>query len=191
MSASRAIGRVAWAAAMIATAAARGADGVSGGAAPLPASVLDAWVTQVEQLVVPAADALPEEQYAFAPAGGEFRGVRTFAEQVKHLAAANWQLGSRAAGETPPAGTHDEIAPESIRTKAQIMEYLRGSFACLHRAAAASAGGKLVEPIEGTSGTWQRTRLGLLIDAIAHSSNHYGQMVVYLRMNGIVPPASR
>jgi hypothetical protein len=90
-------------------------------------------VTQIEELVVPAADALPEEQYAFAPTNGEFKGARTFAEQVKHLAAANWQLGARAAGETPPAGTHDETAPESIRTKAQIMDYLRGSFACSTR----------------------------------------------------------
>jgi len=193
MNGSRAITLAAWTAAVFMAAAAIGAGGDAAGDASTPpaASVLDAWVTQVEQLVVPAADALAEERYSFAPSGGEFRGVRTFAEQVKHLAAANWQLGSRAAGETPPAGTHDETAPESIRTKVQIMEYLRGSFACLHRAAVASAGAKLVEPIDGTSGTWQRTRLGLLVDAIAHSSNHYGQMAAYLRMNGIVPPASR
>jgi uncharacterized damage-inducible protein DinB len=192
MKGNRAITLAAWTAAVFMAAAAIGAEeDAAGGASPPAASVLDAWVTQVEQLVVPAADALPGERYSFAPSGGEFRGVRTFAEQVKHLAAANWQLGSRAAGETPPAGTHDETAPESIRTKVQIMEYLRGSFACLHRAASASAGAKLVEAIDGTSGTWQRTRLGLLIDAIAHSSNHYGQMAVYLRMNGIVPPASR
>ena len=192
MSGNGTIARAAWTAAVFMAAAAIRAEVGSGEASAPPAeSVLEAWVTQVEQLVVPAADALSEERYAFAPAGGEFKGVRTFAEQVKHLAAANWQLGSRAAGETPPAGTHDETAPESIRTKAQIMEYLRGSFACLHRATLASAGMKLLEPIDGTSGTWQRTRLGLLIDAIAHSSSHYGQMVVYLRMNGIVPPASR
>jgi uncharacterized damage-inducible protein DinB len=192
MKGNRAITLAAWTAAVFMAAVAIGAEeDAAGGPQPSAASVLDAWVTQVEQLVVPAADALPGERYSFAPSGGEFRGARTFAEQVKHLAAANWQLGSRAAGETPPAGTRNETAPESIRTKAQVMEYLRGSFACLHRAASASAGARLVEPIDGTSGTWQRTRLGLLMDAIAHSSNHYGQMAVYLRMNGIVPPASR
>jgi len=71
------------------------------------------------------------------------------------------------------------------------MAYLKGSFACLHRAAVMTSSGNEIEPIPGKSGTWQRTRLGLLIDALAHSSNHYGQMVEYLRMNGIVPPASR
>ncbi len=50
---------------------------------------------------------------------------------------------------------------------------------------------KLVQPIPGTTGTWQTTRLGLAIDAIAHSYDHYGQMVEYLRMNGVIPPASR
>jgi hypothetical protein len=153
--------------------------------------VLDEWVTNIEQLLVPAADAMPEEKYFFAPRNGEFTGVRTFAEQVKHLAAANYQLGSRILGEAPPAGTKGEAAPETVRTKAEIMVYLKGSFACLHRAAASVDERNTVEPLPGTKGTWQRTRLGLLVDALAHSSNHYGQMVEYLRMNGIVPPESR
>ena len=68
------------------------------------------------------------------------------------------------------------------------MEYLRGSFACLHRAAAAINEKNMNQPIAAKGG---RTRMWLLIDAVAHSSNHYGQMVEYLRMNGIVPPASR
>jgi DinB family protein len=153
--------------------------------------VLDEWVTKIEQLVVPAAEVLPEEKYSFTPSAGQFAGVRTFADQVKHLAAANYQLGSRALGEQPPAGTKGETAPESVRTKAEIMEYVKGSFACLHRAAAATGAGNVVEPIKGTQGNWERTRLGLLIDALAHSSNHYGQMVEYLRMNSIIPPESR
>ena len=155
------------------------------------AEILDQRLSTIEKEVVPAAEAMPEERYSFAPTAGEFAGVRTFAEEVKHLAAANWQLGAPAVGEDPPAGTKDEAAPESVRTKAQILDYLKGSFACLHRAVAASAGEKLIEPIVGTKGTWQRTRLGRLIDAFAHASNHYGQIVEYLRMNGIIPPASR
>jgi len=67
---------------------------------------------------------------------GEFKGARTFAEQAKHLAAANYQLGSRIFGEPPPPGTQGETAPESVKSKAQIMEYLKGSFVCLYRAAA-------------------------------------------------------
>jgi DinB superfamily len=152
---------------------------------------LDDRITVVERQVVSGADAMPEDKYGFAPTNGEFAGVRTFAEQVKHAAAANWQLGSKVLGEEPPAGTKNETAPESVKTKAEIMAYLRGSFACLHRATATVNEKNLAEPIKGLSGTWQRMRLGLLIDAIAHSSDHYGQMVEYLRMNGIVPPESR
>jgi hypothetical protein len=90
--------------------------------------VMDLWVTKTEQLVVPAADALPERSYAFAHTAGEFTGVRSFADQVKHLAAANYQLAARALGDEPPAGTRNETAPASVKTKAQIMEYLKTSF---------------------------------------------------------------
>jgi hypothetical protein len=150
--------------------------------------VLDAWVTNTEQLLVPAADAMPEEKYSFAPTSGEFKGVRTFACQVKHLAAANYQLGAGALGGEPPAGTKNETAPDSVNTKKEIMLYLKGSFACLDRAATAIDEKNMDEPIPAKG---NRTRLWLIVDALVHSSNHYGQMVEYLRMNGIVPPASR
>jgi hypothetical protein len=150
--------------------------------------VLEFWISDTERLVVPAAEAMPETSYSFSPTSGQFKGVRTFAEQVKHLAAANYELGAGALGEDPPVGTQNESAPSSIRAKAEIMEYLRGSFACLHRAAAAINEKNMNEPIAAKGG---RTRMWLLIDAVVHSSNHYGQMVEYLRMNGIVPPASR
>jgi DinB family protein len=143
---------------------------------PAGATVLDVWVTRVEELVVPAADAMPEERYGFVPTSGNFNGVRTFAGQVKHLAAANHQLAAKAIGEKPPAGTQNETAPESIRTKAEIMRYLKDSFAALHRAADSSESAE---------------RESFVIDALVHSSNHYGQVIEYLRMNGIVPPASR
>jgi uncharacterized damage-inducible protein DinB len=160
-------------------------------ATPTPGQVLEEWIINVEKEVVPAADAMPEDKYDFAPRNGEFAGVRTFAEEIKHLAAANYQLGSRVLGEQPPAGTAHERAPESVKTKAEIMAYLRGSFACLHRAAARMDEKSALEPLPDGPDSRLQTRLGLLVDALAHSSNHYGQMVEYLRMNGIVPPASR
>jgi len=150
--------------------------------------VLDFWITDTERLLIPAAAAMPEEKYSFAPTSGEFKGVRAFADQVKHLAAANFQLGADALGEEPPSGTRDETAPDSVKTKAEIMQYLKGSFAYLHRAAAAIDEKNMDEPIPAKG---NRTRLWLIVDALVHSSNHYGQMVEYLRMNGIVPPASR
>lgn len=150
--------------------------------------VVDFWVRNTEQLLVPAADAMPESKYSFAPDNGEFLGVRTFAEQVKHLAAANYQLAAAVLGEEPPAGTDHETAPDSVKTKAQIMDYLKGSFAALHRAAAALNESNMDDPIPSKG---NRTRLLMLIDAVVHSSDHYGQMVEYLRMNNIAPPASQ
>jgi hypothetical protein len=150
--------------------------------------VVDFWVTNTEQLLVPAADAMPEARFSFAPSNGEFSGVRTFAEQVKHLAAANYQLAAATLGEEPPAGTDHETAPDAVKTKAQVMDYLKGSFTSLHRAAAALNEKNMDDPIPSKG---NRTRLLMLIDALVHSSNHYGQMVGYLRMNNIVPPASR
>ena len=153
--------------------------------------VLDLWVSNVESEVVSAASALGEDKYEFAPTAGEFHSVRTFAGQIKHLAANNYLVGAKILGEQTPHGERTEEAPASVRSKGEVMEYLKGSFAYLHRAIATIGDQALTDPIPGTKGTWQRTRLGLAVDAVAHSYDHYGQMVEYLRMNGIVPPASR
>ena len=149
---------------------------------------LKSWISRTDQLLVPAADAMPEEKYSFAPSAGEFYGVRTFAEQVKHLSATNYILAAAALGETPPHGEAQETAPDSVRTKAEIMEYLRGSFTYLRRAAAGITAENSTEIIGSKP---RGTRAGFLIDALLHSQNHYGQIVEYLRMNGIVPPESR
>lgn len=149
---------------------------------------LDIWVSNVENEIVPAADAMPDAEYGFAPQIGEFKGVRTFAEQIKHFSASNYQLAAAVLGEKPPHGEANETAPDSIRTKAEIMEYLKGSFANLHRAARSITRENEEETLPAMRG---RTRPGLIVDALAHSSNHYGQMVEYLRMNAIIPPASR
>ena len=153
--------------------------------------VLDFWITNTEKEVVSAADAMPEEKYSFAPTAGAFTGVRTFAEQVKHLSAANYQLAARVLGENPPHGEHEETAPDSIKTKPQIMDYVKGSFAALHRAVATISEGNMLKPVTASAGSQQGNRLHFAVDAVAHSYDHYGQMVEYLRMNGIVPPASR
>jgi uncharacterized damage-inducible protein DinB len=149
---------------------------------------LDVWVSNLEKQLVPAANAMPEDKYPFAPTNGEFEGVRTFAQQIKHLAAANYILASAVLGEKPPHGESDESAPDSLKTKSEIMEYLKGSFVHLHRAAAAINEKNETETIASMQ---NKTRPGLMVDALVHSSDHYGQMVEYLRMNGIVPPASR
>jgi uncharacterized damage-inducible protein DinB len=143
--------------------------------------------------IVSAAEAMPADKYGFAPTDGEFKGVRTFGKQVKHLAATNHILAAAALGEGPPADAGDELGPEAIRTKAELIEYLNGSFAHLQKAVDAIGDKKLAvksSPISPLSANTV-TRLTLVVEASVHAFNHYGQMVEYLRMNGVVPPASR
>jgi hypothetical protein len=153
---------------------------------------LDAWITNTEAHVVPVADVMPEDKYSFAPArtSGEFTGVRTFAQQVKHLAANNYWMATLIRGDSSTADMYNETGPDSVRTKADILAYLRGSFAALHKAIATIDHNNVVEPVRSPS-AWQTTRLSFAVDAVAHSFDHYGQLVEYLRMNGIVPPDSR
>ena len=152
---------------------------------------LDSWITITENEVVGAADAMPEDKYSFAPTAGEFTGVRTFAQQVKHLAANNYRMAAYILGRTPTPDQTSETGPDTVQSKAQIMDYLKGSFAVLHLAMGAINEGNLLKPMVAAPSPSQKTPLQLAEDVVAHSFNHYGQMVEYLRMNGIVPPASR
>jgi uncharacterized damage-inducible protein DinB len=147
---------------------------------------LDFWITNTEEEVVSAADAMPEDKYSFAPTAGEFTGARTFAQQLKHLAANNYRMPAHILTQTPTPDHEAETGPDAVRSKAQIMDYLK---AALHRAVATIDEGNMVQPLAVPRR--QNTRLQFAVDAVAHSYDHYGQMVEYLRMNGIVPPASR
>jgi uncharacterized damage-inducible protein DinB len=154
---------------------------------------LEILLRSMAKEIASAADAMPADKYGFAPTDGEFKGVRTFGKQVKHLAATNHILAAAALGEEPPADAGDEFGPEAIRTKAEIIDYLNGSFAHLQKAVDAIGDEKLPvksSPISPLSANTV-TRLALVVEAAVHAFNHYGQMVEYLRMNGIVPPASR
>jgi uncharacterized damage-inducible protein DinB len=146
-----------------------------------------------QTIIVSAADAMPADKYGFAPTDGEFKGVRTFGQQVKHLAAANHILAAAALSQEPPTGAGDEMGPETVRTKAEILDYLNGSFEHLGRAIAvigdknAAVKSSPISPLKSA----ETTRLALTVEAMIHAFDHYGQMVEYLRMNGVVPPASR
>ena len=165
------------------------ASAASPGSSPTSRAI-DAWVTNTEKHLVPVAEVMPENKYSFAPTGGEFKGVRTFAEQLKHLAANNYAASSLILGEKPSSDQAAETGPESVTTKAQILDYLKGSFAALHRAVATIDATNAAETVPGAKASIVASRLALAIDAIAHSFDHYGQLVEYLRMNGIVPPDS-
>ncbi len=144
-----------------------------------------------EHEFVPAADAMPEDKYSFAPTSGEFKGVRTFAQQVKHVAAVNYLIGAAVLEQKLPVNIGSENGPDSITSKADIMKFLKDSFAYLHKAMSSINEKNQTDLIKSPFGEGKVTRLGIGTVALWHPFDHYGQMVVYLRMNGIVPPASR
>jgi uncharacterized damage-inducible protein DinB len=153
--------------------------------------VLDAGVSNIESEFISAAEAMPEDKYSFAPSNGEFKGVRTFAQQIKHVAAVNYIVGGLILGEKPPVDTGGENGPDSIKTKADILKFAKDSFAYAHKAVGTINDANFLEPISNGDGNNKTNRLSLGTLFRWHGFDHYGQMAVYLRMNGIVPPASR
>ncbi len=153
--------------------------------------LLDRSVSNLEHEFVPAAEAMPEDKFGFAPTDGEFKGVRTFAQQIKHVAAVNYELGAALLEQKPPVDIGDESGPASITTKADILKYLKDSFEYVHKALAAINEKNATGTVKSPFGEGSVSRLGLAMSVSSHGFDHYGQMVEYLRMNGIIPPASR
>lgn len=159
---------------------------------PTIASNVDREISAVEKEVVEAAEAMPEDKFNFSPEtlnipGDNYKGVRTFAVQVKHIGASNYFLWSPLTGDKLPPDLKDGNGPANLKTKAEIIQFLKDSFALGHRAAATLTAQNMLQPPEGA----KSHRLHLAEFGVAHAYNHYGQMVEYLRMNGIVPPASQ
>ena len=153
--------------------------------------LLDRSVMNFEHEFVPAAEAMPEDKFSFAPSEGEFKGVRTYAQQIKHVAAVNYELAAAILEQKPPVDIGDESGPASVTSKADILKYLKGSFAYVHRAIATINETNVTGTVRSPFGEGKVSRLGLAMSVPSHGFDHYGQMVIYLRMNGIVPPASR
>jgi hypothetical protein len=160
--------------------------------APTISSVVDRDINGVEELIINAANAMPEDKFNFTPSalnipGADYKGVRSFAGEIKHIAASNWLIWSSLTGDALPEGMKDGNGPADLQSKADIIKFLRDSYALGHRAAATlTTENMLQSPAKSKS-----TRLRLAEFGVAHAYDHYGQIVEYLRMNGIVPPASR
>ncbi len=159
---------------------------------PTVASNVDREVSAIEKQVVEAAEAMPEDKFNFSPeslhiSGSDYKGVRTFAVQVKHIAASNYFIWSPLTGDKLPEGLKDGNGPENLKTKVDILQFLKESFALGHKAASTLTTENMLQP----PGSSKSSRLHLAEFGVAHAFNHYGQMVEYLRMNGVVPPASR
>jgi uncharacterized damage-inducible protein DinB len=166
-------------------------------APPTIAAEVDMQVGIIEREFVSTAEAMPEDKFNFAPAtlniaGSDYKGVRTFAEQVKHVAATNYLLWGLITGDKSPIESKGENGPESLKTKAEIIQYLKDSYALGHKAAKSlTTENALVTVPSPFGGSNRMSHLFLATFAVAHAFDHYGQMVEYLRMNGIIPPASR
>jgi uncharacterized damage-inducible protein DinB len=135
------------------------------------------------------AEAMPEDKYSFVPSGGNFEGVRSFAEQVKHVACANYGFFNELEGKKPPDHC-EKGGPTKAKTKAELVKYLRDSFdygnQVLRTINTQNALTRVDGPYAGPN-----TRLGIAVAAVWHIADHYGQVVEYLRMNGIVPPSTK
>jgi hypothetical protein len=145
-----------------------------------------------------AAEALPAEKWDYRRAAGMFENekpqfgpseVRTFGEQVKHVACANFAFAAELNGTKPPDAC-DKGGPSPAKTRAELLTYLRDSFTAIKKPLSEITAKNMYDPIEGPY-AGPNTRLGLAGVCIWHVADHYGQLIIYLRENGIVPPGSR
>lgn len=155
------------------------------------------WRDQ-EYEVRSVAEAMPADKWDYRPAARMFKNenpefglaeVRTFGEQVKHVACSNFAFAAELDGNKPPEAC-DKGGPSPAHTPAELLVYLRDSFAALAKSLSAITAKNMYDPIEGPY-AGPNTRVGLAAVCVWHAADHYGQMALYLRLNGIVPPASR
>jgi uncharacterized damage-inducible protein DinB len=159
---------------------------------PTLASNVDSEVSAIEKQVLDVAEAMPDEKFNFTPeglnlAGSDYKGVRSFAGELKHVGASNYFLWSMLTGDKVPEIIKDGNGPVALKSKAEIIAFVKDSFALGHKAAGTLTPDNMMQ----TVGSRKWTRLHIAEFGVAHAYNHYGQMVEYLRMNGVVPPASR
>jgi uncharacterized damage-inducible protein DinB len=154
-------------------------------AAASPSQVYDKLLKGQLEDVVAVAEAMPADKYNFAPTNGKFDGVRTFGGQITHIAMAQYYFFS-GFGAKPP------IDPESLsnlKSKDEVIKALKDSYAYAEKAVATMTPENAWEEIKPVDGT--NTRATITAFSLAHTNDHYGQMIEYLRMNGIVPPGSK
>jgi uncharacterized damage-inducible protein DinB len=150
-----------------------------------PAQVFGKLLSAQGEEIVAVAEAMPADKYSFTPSGGEFKGVRTFGQQLTHIAEAQYYFFGG-------FGTKPPIDPKSLgklTSKDEIVKALKDSFAFAQKATETLTPENAFEEVAERDGT--NTRASIIAFSIGHTENHYGQMVEYLRMNGIIPPASR
>ncbi len=158
-----------------------------------PAKAMDEMLTMFEHEVTGAAKAMPAEKYSFAPSAAaftdksaKFDGVRTFASEVTHIVSANFYFAMTVSGTKPDV---DMKALGKMTSKEDCLKALADSFAFVHKAVATITPANAFESIQGADGLHTRVEVAAFV--AAHGFDHYGQMVEYLRMNGVLPPGSK
>jgi uncharacterized damage-inducible protein DinB len=151
-------------------------------------------ITNIDSQFLAAAEAMPEDKFNFTPEslnvpGSELKGVRTFAMQVKHVAADNFSIWAPLTGKPEPAGINAPAGPAEMKSRAEILKFLKDSMAYSHKAVTGLTAENALQMVEFRGK--KMTRLSLAVLALTHMNDHYGQIVEYLRLSGIVPPASR
>jgi len=160
------------------------------GQQPVTAAI-ERQFNKIESDILKTAEAMPDEKFNFTPENlhiknSNFNGVRTFAGQIMHLATDNIFIWSAITGDSVRADIEDVNGPKSIKAKKDIIEYLKTSFAIGRKAISTLTTQNAMDMIDFR---WRKLpRLDLAFYALTHANEHYGQMVVYLRMCGIVPP---
>jgi uncharacterized damage-inducible protein DinB len=169
-------------------------SGAAAGTIATPSKAVDSQLSLIEGEMMSAVKAMPAEKFSFAPSASifapaqttEFATVRTFAQQATHVAQANYFFYMTVGGLKPDV---DVAAIAKLTKKDDVVAALAGSFAFAHKAIATLTVANAFEVIHIQEPGLQ-TRSTLAQFGVSHAFDHYGQMVEYLRMNGIVPPAS-
>jgi hypothetical protein len=154
------------------------------------ASALDKDYARLERQLLQVAEEMPADKYSFKPSPD----VRTFGEQLRHIGAVHWVVGAGLLQEKPPVDVGDgDSGPASMTAKVEILKYVINSFAYIRRAIGTINNDNALEliPHPYDPQSTKIERLLLIVGYATHGWEHYGQMVVYERMNGIVPPPSR
>ena len=161
---------------------------------PIPKTIAESvrgMLSYTEDQFLSIAEAMPAEKYSYIPnaPGGDFKGVRSFAEQVKHVACANYAFFNEIEGKAPPDSC-EKGGPSPAKSKDELMKYLRDSFEYGNKVLATINEKNAMDRVDGRYGG-PDTKLGIAVIAVCHITDHYGQIVYYLRLNGIVPPPTQ
>ena len=170
---------------VIGTASVASSQTKAGGAAqPITQATRQAW-DGVRLNIKESADLMPDANYGFKPTPD----VRSFGQVLAHLAGANYVFCAAAKAEKSPHA-EDEFE-KAATTRTSIIKALDESLTYCDAAFAATDDKKLGEMIDMPFGMPRAARLAALLGEIGHMNEHYGNLVTYFRLKGIVPPSSR